>query len=242
MTLLSDLIYAGYRIAGIVARARRNPNAEHQQEGLEIFNRMVGSWNNIQLNIFTEAIQQYNLAANTKSYTIGPGGVFNAARPVKIVRANLFISSSPTVTRRPMNLLDDAQWLAKRVQDVAGPPFDLYDDYASPLSTLYFWPVPDRIYPFEILTWSQIPTATAVSNQIQLPPGYEEAIVFNLAKRMAAQFPEQANMSQEAMKLATSSLSAIQSHNAQSPRARNDAAGLGRRGRGDFNYITGTQN
>jgi hypothetical protein len=248
--ILSTLLYAALRIAGITDRPGRGPSNvlvdPQYKDVFAIYNRMVGSWSNIKLNIFTILISQYNLVANTQKYTIGPGGTgpawINAARPIKIERANLFITSSPSVVRRGMRLLEPADWAAKQVLNVNGPPLELFDDYASPLSTLYFWPIPAIVYPFELHTWSAVPTAVTVNDLVQLPPGYEEAIVYNLAKRVAGQFKSQgARMSPEDLDIARSSLSAIQSRNTQSPRLMNDAAGLGSSGgtRSDFNWITG---
>lgn len=236
---LSTLLYAALRIAKVTGRPGRGPASDQFADMLAIFNRMVDAWSGIRLNIFGLLISQYTLAAGHQQYTIGPNGAgpywFNAARPAKIVRANLLITSAPNPVRRPMGLLEPADWAAKRVQQVNGPPLQLYDDLASPISTLYTWPIPDQNYPIELYTWNAIPQATALSNQIQLPPGYPEAIVYNLAKRWPG-----AQLSQMDLDIARSSLSAIQARNTQSPRLRNDAAGLHRRGvRGDFNWITG---
>jgi len=245
--LLSTLLYAALRVAGITDRPGRTPSPDQLADVFAIFNRMVGSWNNIRLNIFSWLITAYTLTANQQTYTIGPGGSgphwINAPRPVRLERANLLITSNPNPVRRAMNILEPADWAAKRVQQILGPPLDIYPDYAdvAGLSTWYFWPIPDQNYPAEFYTWSQIPVATATTNLIQLPPGYEEAIVFNLAKRIAAQFPSQANMSPAALEMARASLSAIQSHNTRSPRLVNDAAGIGAKGRkSDFNWVTGT--
>lgn len=241
MAVLSDLAYAALRVANVIHRARRNPPIEIQNDCLEIFNRMVGTWSNVTLNIFEELISSITLTAGQQTNTIGPGGNFNQARPIRILHANLIISPGPPATRRPIKPLSPEEWAAKRVQAVNGPPLHVYDDYASPLSTLYWWPIPDQNYAAELFTPNQIPTATALSNLIQLPPGYEEAIVHNLALRIAAQFPEQAAVNADARRIARESLDAIQSRNTRSPRQVNDAWRLGRggRGRADFNWLDG---
>jgi hypothetical protein len=236
---LSTLLYAALRVAKVTGKPGRGPSMPQFLDMLAIFNRMVDGWSGIRLNLFGLLIAQYTLTANHQQYTIGPGGAggqwFNAARPAKIVRANLLITSTPNPVRRPIGLLEPADWAAKRVQQVTGPPISLYNDNASPLSTLYTWPIPDQNYPIELFTWNAIPQATSINNLIQLPPGYQEAIVYNLARRWPG-----AQLSPMDLEIARSSLSAIQSRNTQSPRLRNDAAGLHRRGvRGDFNWITG---
>ena len=242
MAVLSDLVYASLRVAGVVHRARRRPPIEIQNEVLEIFNRMVGTWSNVTLMIFEELITPITLTAGLQTTTIGPGGHFNFDRPNRLRRANLIIFQGPPETRRPIKVLEPAEWAAKRVQQVSGPPLQVYDDYASPLSTLYWWPIPDQNYPAELFTPLRIATATSLANLIQYPDGYEEAIVHNLALRIAAAFPEQASVNADARRIARESLNAIQSRNVQSPRQVNDASRLGRGSRGaraDFNWLDG---
>lgn len=242
MAVLSDLVYASLRVAGMIHRARRRPPIELQLEVFELFNRMVGTWSNITLMIFQELITPITLTAGQQTTTIGPGGHFNFDRPNRLRRANLIIFQGPPATRRPIKVLEPAEWAAKRVQQVNGPPLQVYDDYASPLSTLYWWPIPDQNYPAELFTPQRIQTATSLSNLIQLPDGYEEAIVHNLAIRIAAAFPDQASLSPDARAIARTSLNAIQSRNVQSPRQVNDASRLGRGSRGaraDFNWLDG---
>jgi hypothetical protein len=243
---LSSLLYAGLRTAGITTRPGRGPSSDQFADAFAIYNRMVGGWSNSEIDTFQLAITPFTLSASQQAYTIGPGGAgpywINAARPSKIVRANLFISGSPTTVRRPIDVLEPEQWMEKRVQQVNGPPLQLYNDRGSPISTLMFWPIPDKSYQGEIYSWNAVPAAVALSDQVALPPGYEEAIVFNLARRIAAQFPTQTKISPLALELAQSSLNAIQARNTRSPRAINDAARLGRPGRRpDFNWITGSK-
>jgi hypothetical protein len=244
---LSTLLYAALRIARVTGRAGRGPSLDQFLEAMAIFNRMVDGWSAVRVNIFQLLIAQYTLTANQQTYTIGPGGTgpywlgsqsaSGAVRPEKLVRANLFITSDPTPVRRPIGILEPLDWANKRVQQISGPPLQIYDDYASPISTLYTWPIADQSYPVEFYTWNPIPQATALGNMIQLSAGYQEGIVYNLAKRIPG-----AQLSQQDLEIARRSLAVIQARNAQSPRLVNDAAGLSGRGRGnraDFNWATG---
>jgi hypothetical protein len=242
---LSTLLYAALRVARITGRAGRAPSIDQFLEAMAIFNRMVASWSAVRLNIFQLLISQFAFVAGRQMYTIGPGGTgpywlgtqsaAGAVRPSRIARANLFISSNPTPVRRPIGILEAEAWADKRVQQVAGPPSQLYNDRASPVSTLYAWPIPDQSYPFELYTWSAIAQATALSNQILLPPEYEEAIVYQLARRIPG-----AQLSAQDMEIGRRAVMVLQSLNTKSPRLSNDAAGLGGGGRrADFNWATG---
>jgi hypothetical protein len=72
---------------------------------------------------------------------------------------------------------------------------------------------------------------------VVLPLGYEEAIVCNLAVKLAKHFRTQTTITPEMISDAARSLAFIESRNAQAPKLKNDAAGLSRqRGAGDWNW------
>ena len=237
---LSTLLYAALRIARVTGRAGRGPTLDQFLEALAIFNRMVDGFSAVRVNLFGLTIASYNLTASQQTYTLGAGGSgpywLSPTRPSKIAKANLWITTSPTTVRRPIGIMEPPDWANVAVQNVTGPPLQMYPDYASPLMTLYMWPIPDKSYTFELFTWNTIPQASAISNLVQLPQGYQEAIVYQLARRIPG-----AQLSSEDLLIARRSLAVLQGRNAQSPRLVNDAAGLmpHRGSRADFNWATG---
>lgn len=239
-----ELIQSALRIAGITLAPGRGPNAAQQAEALQLLNRMIGSWNCDPLKIYTTLIAVYGLVAGQKSYTIGGPGLdanFDAARPQEIKFANIIISSNPAI-RQHLKVLDDHEWRAIRIQDIPNTiPTKLYNDGGYPLSTIYLWGQPLTTYQLELYTWQMLPSFETVADTVTLPPGYEEAITFNLAARIAAHYPHQTNMAPASYALARTSLQTIQRRNAPAPVLRCDTgASSGRRG--GFNWMIGDYN
>ncbi len=239
-TLVSDLIYHGLRLAGIALAPERIPSSPMYGDGLRALNRMLGNWSTQRSNIFNLNIDQWTVVANTQSYTIGPGGDFDTARPQRIPMANLILQTTPTDVRRPMALLTDAQWASKRVQQIFSMPLEIYNDSDAPLSKLYFWPIPDQTYQIELYTWQALTKAVSINDTLSYPDGYEEAIVYGVAKRLMPMFRDRRRSAEEdalVVQQAAASLSAIQSLNSPAPQMRTDEALTGRGG--FYNYSTG---
>ena len=70
-------------------------------------------------------------------------------------------------------------------------PYALYNDRAYPLSTLYLYGQPMAGASLELYYWELIPTFSTVSDVVLLPPGYEDALVLNLAVRLGPHFQRQ---------------------------------------------------
>jgi len=219
LTAGQDLIYPALRKAGVTLGPGRTPSDAQNQDGLDELNRLVGSLNCDRLFIFTVGQYKYPLSG-AKTYTIGvdPAGVLTAdlvgPRPHRLVRANIIYSIPPI--RRPLAILTDLQWSQIRVQDLANAiPYAIYDDYAYPLSTLYLYPQPVPGYVLELYQWTNVPRFVTVDDQVSLPPGYDDAIVLNLAVRLAPQF--QRPVDPDVRRDAQLSLMRVESINAPRP-------------------------
>ncbi len=250
-TLNSTLLKAALRKAGVTLAPGRSPSADQTQEAIDEENRMIGSWNCAPLMILGPRIDLWSTIANQQSYTIGrdPSGTLAAdwdgERPQKITRANLLL---PTATdpiekvRRPLRIWTKDQWAAIVFQAVYTYPeglFHLFNDPDNtPFSRVYFRPIPDAVYQVELFTWQTIPAFTSPNDAVLLPPGYEDAIVNNLAVRLAS-FPwtVQVPMNPQVRVDALNSLALIQQMNAVPPPLKSDAALL--KGGGWYNYLTG---
>lgn len=241
-TVVSDLIRPAFRIAAITLRPGRLPSADQYQEALPMLNRMLKLWNVDRLKIFGMSIDRYALNASQTSYFIGPNGDFVAPRPVSIYRANIVLTGQAPEQHLHVDVLDEAEWAAHRITEMpSGPwPYELYNDGDSPDSKLMLFPYPVRPCDLELFTWNLLPQFGTITDEVELPDGYEEAIVYNLAKRIAAQYPLEAKITPEALDMARTSLADIESLNAPSPRLKVDgaiqAAGASRGG--SWNYLT----
>jgi hypothetical protein len=194
----SGILYPALRKAAVTLGPGRTPSPAQFQDAIDELNRLVGSLNCDRLNIYSIATYKFPLTG-AKSYTMGqdPSGVtvadFDGPWPIAINRANI-IYSSPEI-RRPLAILTDLQWARIRVQDIPNTiPYALYNDRAYPLANLYLYPQPVPGYILELYIWQLVPQFLTITDAVLLPPGYEDALVLNLAVRLVTQFSNNSNV------------------------------------------------
>lgn len=190
MTAL-DLIKSSMRLISVLD-SNENPTSEEAQTGLMVLNQMVDSWNAERLMVFTISIAEYPLVIGQQTYGLGPGGDFNAARPSRIDRITLVILTNPNQPLEvPLDYLTDAQWAAIPVKNIPTTvPLSVYDDGAYPIRHLSYWGIPTVPANTKVYSWQSLNQFTALSTDLIFPPGYFEALRYNLAIRMSAEFGE----------------------------------------------------
>ena len=213
---VSKLIYAALRKAQVTLGPQRTPSPAQFEDGIEELNRLIGSLNCDRLNIYSTSRYQFPLTG-AGSYTIGqvPGmfADFDAPRPQAIESANVISSA----IRYPVGLPTSLQWAGIGVQEWPGSiPYALYNDRAYPLSTLHLDGQPASGMELELYTWFAMQTFAKLEDVVMLPPGYEDALVLNLAVRLAPHFQRDA-VPPDVRRDAQMSLMRLQSINAPQP-------------------------
>jgi hypothetical protein len=234
------LLYPALRKAGITLGPQRTPSPAQYQDALEELNRLMGSLSCDRLFIYSQDRIVAPLSGS-KTYTIGaspnPDVIpdIDAPRPEGIEAANIISSVTEPSIRYPLAIATDLQWAEIRMQEMPDSiPEVLYDDRAYPLSTLYLWGQPMAGALLELYCWHLIPQFGSPDDVVLLPPGYEDALVLNLAVRLAPHF--QRGTDPNLREDARIALMRLMSINAPQPIA--DTGGLGC-GRSGFNVYKG---
>jgi hypothetical protein len=226
----NDYITGALRLIGVVA-AGEPLDDEDAASGLPALNQMIRSMQNERL-MFPAVIRQgpYALTPGIQNYYVGqplpqvlpagyaaitPANSTNGIpRPQRIENFGIItqINSSQPL-ELPMEILTNQQWLAIPTKNVTSTlPLKVYPDLESPLMTLFVWPIPSAPCQITIYAWDsalqQFPDAITA---ILFPPGYEEAIKFNLAVRLAPEYNKEASPTVQA--IAVSSKAVIKSFN-----------------------------
>jgi hypothetical protein len=217
------------------------PSANDINFALNKFNQLVDSWNAVNSCIFAKSFDQYTIVTNTQPLTIGPTGANYTAtvRPVEVIAANVIITDGDQDVRVPLNIRDEAWWMANSVPGVIGTiPTDLFYNPTWPLGKLYLWPIPTVANVLELETNGLISTY-ALATTFTMPPGYEKALTLTLAEDMQDAFGK---YPQNLPGSAAKARAIIKSVNSKPPRMSMDA-GIPNQGsgsqRGDFNWLTG---
>lgn len=152
---------------------------EEAQDALDTLNLMLESWSLDRVSVYNEA-QQTFVSNGQASYTIGPGGDINVTeRPTKLTSA---YTRDAAGIDHPMRVLLNAQdYDGIQLKSIAVPwPSAVWYEPTNPLGTLHFWPVPNG-YTIYLRFWQQLQRFDSLTEQIELPIGYKEAIGLNLA-------------------------------------------------------------
>jgi hypothetical protein len=229
---VADLIKSAFRVLGVLA-AEETPSAAEQSDAFNTLNRMVDSWANERLALYATLRSAYALTPGLNPHTIGTGGTFNTTRPVRIDRASLVLASSANA-ELPLAMLSDAEWQSTQGKLVTGNPTSLWVETAYPLAKLWLHPVPVSADTLVLYTWQQLGRFASTSSAVAFPPGYEEALIFNLAKRLAPEYG--VSLSAEAADIANESKAVLKRLNSHPSYVRSDASVLSG---GHFNLISG---
>jgi hypothetical protein len=243
---VKDLIYTGFRIAGILGAAGRDYSdhtGSSYNDAFAILNAMLDSWNTERLTVYTIAQYDQNLVPNQQTYTIGAGGNWSIPRPSRIERANLvYISANPAQPLEiPMEILTLDGWRSIPQKNVTSVfPLMLYYDaaYNAGLGNVNVYPVPQVVNIVRLFLWQTFSQFATVTDSVAFPPGYLKAIQYNLARELAMRFPERANMNAASMQEAVDAKAAIKSLNVPMLDLACDEALINRPG-GMWNWRTG---
>lgn len=232
MATPSSLIIAALQMIG-EKEIGATLSTDEQTAYLAKLNMMMESWSIQRLLIYQILQENFALTTSTGTYTIGSGGAFNTTRPIKIT--NAFVRSGTTDYDLTIIPVDSYNRIPQKTVDGSYPTELYYDTaFAAGLATIYLYPEPSAGLTLYIDSWKQLQTFATISTTVVLPPGYELAIVSNLAIFLSAGFR---SVQAEVIKIARDSLAAIQGLNAPVLIARLDAGIVpgGRR----FNINTG---
>lgn len=220
-----DIISSAARLAGFLASGEPLQGNE-ANDCLLVLQQMLDTWQADGLKIFAENINTFPLVIGQQNYLLGNTGLdplvntnFIMQRPAKIQKAGMLLTGSNAIQppEIPISVLDYDGWSNIRVKNIQGNyPLNVYPDYAFPNMTLQFYQIPGLncsvvLYSWQpLLTWPDINTTT-----VSFPPAYYQAIRYNLAILLCAEFKTQPDPI--VIKVAQDSLEALKDVNLPAP-------------------------
>lgn len=211
-----DLIYDAMRLCGVL-NAGEGQNVDENNESLRALNTMIDSWNTERLIIYSIGRHVYNFTG-AESYTLGPDGDWIGNRPLKIDNAGLVLLNNPSQPLElPLDCFTKDQYAAIRIKNLISVyPLCVYDDRSFPLTRLHFWPIPTPgLSQVALYTWEPISAFGDLTDFVNMPPGFLEAITYNLALRLAPRYTERLNPM--VIEIAKESKGNVKRLNAQAP-------------------------
>lgn len=154
---------------------------------LSKLNQIVDLWNAKRAMVWAEVFAQFTLTPSLSPHTIGPSGAtFTVAvRPVTLDGCSLNLSTNNPDVFIPIYVID---WQAYQSLPVPGIstsiPEAVYYETDWPNGKLFFYPVPNFAYPVRLAIRTILGIVT-LSDNLDLPPGYQTAITMTLAEDVA---------------------------------------------------------
>jgi hypothetical protein len=204
-----ELLKSSLRAIQVLAPGR-TPGPSETADALVVLNSMLRSWATSRLIVHAITRAEYSLAAGAESYTIGPAG-------------DLAVEERPVEIHAAAKLEDGEEEPIEVFPHVEAPSrVGLYYAPSWPLGVLTPYPEFDDATTLVLYTREVFAAITDTADDVEFPPGYEDAIRYNLAVRLAPEWGRVATPKVE--ELARTSLAAIQSVNLPRPEAKIDSA------------------
>lgn len=234
MATVRDRIINALEILQVIAGGE-TPSAADISSCLTSLNGMLSSWSTERLSVPHHVREEFPLVSSQQSYSMGPSGNFDTTRPIRIEHVAIKEGTSE-ISEIPIKILTIEEWARIQIKGTGSSiPTSVFPEYGHTLVTLNFWPVPTEVKSIVLHSWKPLSGFTNVNDTVSLAPGYEEAIDFNLALRLAPKFGK--SVSGEALAIAERSFGNIKRVNSKPIYLRCDLGAVGRKS--TFDYRTG---
>lgn len=207
-TTVLELIRAALNTTNVLFDGE-DPDANTAKAALFQLNSMLDTWTADSLAVYAERNDLFTLVPGQAIYTVGPTGDWVMPRPVEIVAAQTRISST---IEYPLQIVSNNEYNAIRVKGLTNSiQYVMGAQYGYPNAIVSFYPTPSTINPVRITSRIHFASLSNMTEIVDLPPGYQEAIVYNLAHRIATSMNKP--LSQAADEMRISSMMRIKSNN-----------------------------
>jgi hypothetical protein len=203
MPTARTLITKALRKARILT-LKETPTADEASDALESLNDMLGSWSNNSVDIVSRTLESFPMVAGQSTYTIGSGGDFDTVRPSWVVSA-YFTNGNVDYSLR---VVTDEAYANISFKGIQGFPDFLNYTAAFPLAQIKIYPTPASAYTLNLLTEKTIESYSTLDTNIDLPAGWERAIVYNLAIDLSSDYGQAP--SQEVVQIAYNAMESIE--------------------------------
>ncbi len=159
------------------------PTAEDSSDALDNLNSMLSSWSAEGIIVPFRTRESFSLVAGQNSRTIGSGANFDTTRPLEII--SMYIRDSSDIDHYLFPISNN-QYSEIASKLSSQRPTHYYYDPQFANGTIYFNSKPDTVETVYIISDKSIPELALLTTTVSLPDYYKEALVYNLAIRLAA--------------------------------------------------------
>jgi len=212
-TTARQRIESAFLILGVFQPGQSVPQA-NALDGFRRLNHMIRAWSLATQMAPCVTREVFDLEADkggpSDPYTIGDGGDFDTAKPAwnALTGAGLILGGTDPATEIPLAIESDDAFQLTAIKELSNAqPTTVYyrPTFQDGLGTIILWPVPNTdANQLALYRLVQLTEFVSLSAAYWLPEGYEEAIDYNLAIRLAAPYgrpltPDIVSMARESL-------------------------------------------
>jgi len=156
---------------------------------------MISSWSNDSMLAISRKREVFSVSDNKTSYSIGPnltelpddesGIDFVTVRPIEIISATVKLGN----VDYPLSIIADDSYIdGLAIKNTLGIPRLLNYDNAYPTGNIFLYPTPSADYSITLMSDKPLLKLETLDSSFDFPPGWEEAVIYNLAIRLAGQY------------------------------------------------------
>ncbi len=221
-----DLLTRSLRIATVLGGVDQiDPN--DADDALLSLNQMLDAWQAERLYAYT--IDQFTLALTpgVTTYTIGPAG--NIAMPIRPEKIEWAFTRDTQNLDRTLQIVPREVYQTIALKSLGNTfPTVLFYEPQFPVGQLYLWPAPPASLTLYVGVWEVLTEYPDLNTVVALPPGYEDAIVYSMAERIAPEYGEPADP--QVIRMAAQARGRIKAMNLPDPRVVCELQGSNFRG------------
>ena len=230
MVAALDIITDALLEIGVLADGE-TMSSSMSDNALRQLNRMVDMFSNDGAFAYYPSVITKVMVAGVSSFTVGPSGDVITDRPISVSYASVDYQG----ITYPARVIDYTEWkdIVYKSATTMVPSLVFYEA-TIPDGVVHLWPIPSG-GSINLQVTNQVVSFPDLSTDIDIPPGYEEMLVKNLAARISPQYPG-CVLSALTVAMAQKSLSNIRKTNNSIPLLKVDRAlpGRGSSGLADF--------
>lgn len=185
--LVSELIRMSLRKIGAISTGE-TVSVDRNTEALQALQSMLRSWSQKRILVYTTTQESFTLVPTQISYTWGAGANINTVRPNMVI--SVFIRDSNGLDS-PVEIISEGTYKGIPVKTASSRPKYLYYNPAYPYGIIYLYPSPataETLWLTSLKPFTETSSFSDVGNTISFPSNYEEAIIYNLAIRLAPEY------------------------------------------------------
>lgn len=149
---------------------------------LRRLNRMISSWNNESLMLFALTPDSFTMVTGQANYASST--YLTSGRPVSIDSIYVRLSNIDYT----VEVIDNQTWNAIPYKPTTGIPSQCFVDTDFPDTTLRFYPTPYAAFTCFVQARTPLTGSITAVTDVTMPPGYEKAVVDNLAVDISPSF------------------------------------------------------